>query len=116
MAAWDTMGWRCREGKGCERVGGNECDRIEEDRGMGDDEEVKSGVIDSLKTGLGIPEGPEAQTVPIDLAVHEFLPPEASTLRNLHTFSTQLPMVWNVEENRTWVCQSYCCTGIEEDE
>ncbi|KAF5332896.1 hypothetical protein D9758_017890 [Tetrapyrgos nigripes] len=87
---------------------------------MGDDEDIKSGVIDSLKTGLGIPQGPEAQKVPIDLAVHKFLPPEASTLRNLHTFSTQLPMVWNVvdfiEGNRTWVCQSYCCAGIEEDE
>ncbi|KAF5340157.1 hypothetical protein D9758_016851 [Tetrapyrgos nigripes] len=50
---------------------------------MGDDEDVKSGVIDSLKTVLGIPEGPEAQKVPIDLVVHEFLPPEASTLFRL---------------------------------
>ncbi|KAF5337528.1 hypothetical protein D9758_016854 [Tetrapyrgos nigripes] len=35
-------------------------------------------VIDSLKMGLGIPEGPEAQKVPIYLAVHELLTPEAA--------------------------------------
>ncbi|KAF5340158.1 hypothetical protein D9758_016855 [Tetrapyrgos nigripes] len=53
--------------KAAREWGGNECDVVKEDGGM-----------DSLKTGLGIPEGPGAQKVPIYFAVHEFLTLEAA--------------------------------------
>ncbi|KAF5340139.1 hypothetical protein D9758_016857 [Tetrapyrgos nigripes] len=65
------------------RLGRNEGDGVKEDGGMGEDEDFQSDYI-TLKMGLGIPEGPEAQKVSIDFAVHELLPPEAAESYTQH--------------------------------
>ncbi|KAF5363217.1 hypothetical protein D9758_008401 [Tetrapyrgos nigripes] len=60
-------------------------------------------VIDSLKTGLGISEGPEAQKVPIYFAVQEFLTAESaeSYAKQLAGSTNNLPKV-SIAEIRVW--------------
>jgi len=57
--------------------------------------------IDNLKTGTGVPKGPEAQIVPKYLAVHEVLSLAVAELPAFVTASNSGSMT-KIEESRTW--------------